>query len=923
MEEDCEGGGDSALKSTTPFKITLGLRLEAKDYNGLWYSAKIMDIDDEKQLAHVHFEGWSSRFDEWISLSSTGSRLRPILRQSQRRDSEKSKRSHSDPRTDFYVGEIVLARWTDCRMYPAKILVANPSSFDVVFYDGFKKTVQHANVKPMTKEMRREFHLPDDGTAGNLCLFGEKKKSGKQAAKGENQITGKQIKVDINFAGYAGKLAKGESQTAVKTEAKLKGEEAQEEERKGKKRKRTMTADTADGGSSTGETESVATGSASATSISSFCSSSSSFFDDKTAVKKGRGRPPIAEKESSVCLAKKLKRDNEEPIASVKEEWRCNVKECAKTFRKESLLVYHLKYYHLDEQSVTVATSTTTPLARYVSATNAKSVPLTLTKSSMTVAKPGPSTVSKTALSSVSKSVSTAKTVSTSLVKSVTTTYQNISTPTKYTSTPSKLSLKCSSSKSISSSAPVKELIPMTEQHAAPCKSSTIVSDKVPAESDEAASYLDSPIVSAPGTEIKAEIISNEEANIAPSATSTPSTPPAPSNRKRKRTVSSTYDDSTFMYSPSTPNRTADDDTTLEFVVPTCSSILSNSSISEDGGMGEDERIRCVCQIYEVTPESGKMLRCKRCRSWQHSSCFILPEDEDEESYLCYICSHPPGIRESKRRLEEMEEYLSSGQLTRFPVPKIKTKPASSATVNPIQPEFKQPLTYGKGETSKSNSADTKSRSLDTLSAVNLRGHDTQAGFFRAVGKVVNNVCAGVHRVNEGLRGAGLKMHRLKQMRRNQTDVDNARKSLMQAPLPSPSSTIDTPDAANEAIGCDQIIHHSAATSIDSSTSSDRLLASESNRIDEEHDALEAQLAAMEAEMDEVERLWDASDEFVSLPPGKKTVAEDSTAGVPTQKVPANGDLENKFRIKRALRGLIDDLNQVQQIAFLQTVKRK
>ena len=65
-------------------------------------------------------------------------------------------------------------------MYPAKILVANPSSFDVVFYDGFKKTVQHANVKPMTREMRREFHLPDDGTTGNTCLFGEKKKSGKQ-----------------------------------------------------------------------------------------------------------------------------------------------------------------------------------------------------------------------------------------------------------------------------------------------------------------------------------------------------------------------------------------------------------------------------------------------------------------------------------------------------------------------------------------------------------------------------------------------------------------------------------------------------------------------------------------------------------------------------------------------------------------------
>ena len=43
---------DPALKATAtiPFKVTLGLRIEAKDYNGLWYPAKVMDIDDEKQV---------------------------------------------------------------------------------------------------------------------------------------------------------------------------------------------------------------------------------------------------------------------------------------------------------------------------------------------------------------------------------------------------------------------------------------------------------------------------------------------------------------------------------------------------------------------------------------------------------------------------------------------------------------------------------------------------------------------------------------------------------------------------------------------------------------------------------------------------------------------------------------------------------
>ena len=107
---------------------------------------------------------------------------------------------------------------------------------------------------------------------------------------------------------------------------------------------------------------------------------------------------------------------------------------------------------------------------------------------------------------------------------------------------------------------------------------------------------------------------------------------------------------------------------------------------------------------------------------------------------------------------------------------------------------------------------------------------------------------------------------------------------------------------------------------MDATVDRDQCVTEESAKINAEHDALEARLAAMEAEMDEVERLWDASEEFVSLPPGKKSA--ESTAG--TGAVAASsGDLENQFRIKRALRGLIDDLNQVQQIAFCQSVKHK
>jgi len=396
-----------------------------------------------------------------------------------------------------------------------------------------------------------------------------------------------------------------------------------------------------------------------------------------------------------------------------------------------------------------------------------------------------------------------------------------------------------------------------------------------------------------------------------------------------------------------TPDRVVheDDDTTLEFVAPTTSSRLSISSNAsstiDEGGIGEEERIRCVCQIYEVTPESGKMLKCKRCCSWQHSSCFILPEDEDEESYLCYICSHPPGIRESKRRLEEMEDYLSSGELTRFPAPNIKK--TSSASSIPPPPEVKAPMTYGKADASKSNS-------LDTLAAVNLSGHESQAGFFQAVGKVVNNVCAGVRKVDECLYGTGLRMHRLKELRISRGPTEEKETSTAVSMSTSTLTTIATSETCKDALKDESVSDPPMAESnfespgvpTEASSSRDLLIAGESARIDAEHDALEAQLAAMEAEMNEVEKLWDASDQFVSLPPGKKVVIDEHASAASLQAATsasslpasahealvqknalaaANGELENKFRIKRALKGLIEDLNQVQQIAFLQTIK--
>ncbi len=48
------------------------------------YSAKILEVDSEDITVLIHFEGWNSRYDEWIRMDSD--RLRPSTRHSERKE---------------------------------------------------------------------------------------------------------------------------------------------------------------------------------------------------------------------------------------------------------------------------------------------------------------------------------------------------------------------------------------------------------------------------------------------------------------------------------------------------------------------------------------------------------------------------------------------------------------------------------------------------------------------------------------------------------------------------------------------------------------------------------------------------------------------------------------------------------------------
>uniref|UniRef100_A0A8D2D7L0 PHD finger protein 20-like protein 1 n=1 Tax=Sciurus vulgaris TaxID=55149 RepID=A0A8D2D7L0_SCIVU len=127
----------------------IGARLEALDYLQKWYPSRIEKIDYEEGKMLVHFERWSHRYDEWIYWDSN--RLRPLERPALRKEGLKEEEDFFD----FKTGEEVLARWTDCRYYPAKIEAINKEgTFTVQFYDGVIRCLKRMHIKAMPEDAK-------------------------------------------------------------------------------------------------------------------------------------------------------------------------------------------------------------------------------------------------------------------------------------------------------------------------------------------------------------------------------------------------------------------------------------------------------------------------------------------------------------------------------------------------------------------------------------------------------------------------------------------------------------------------------------------------------------------------------------------------------------------------------------------------
>ena len=51
-------------------KFYKGMWIDVKDTIDQWLEAEVLDVDKNNKRILVHYNGWGSRWDEWLSMNS-------------------------------------------------------------------------------------------------------------------------------------------------------------------------------------------------------------------------------------------------------------------------------------------------------------------------------------------------------------------------------------------------------------------------------------------------------------------------------------------------------------------------------------------------------------------------------------------------------------------------------------------------------------------------------------------------------------------------------------------------------------------------------------------------------------------------------------------------------------------------------------
>uniref|UniRef100_F7DUG6 PHD finger protein 20 n=1 Tax=Monodelphis domestica TaxID=13616 RepID=F7DUG6_MONDO len=578
----------------------VGAQLEARDRLKNWYPAHIQEIDYEEGQVLIHFKRWNHRYDEWFCWDS------PYLRPLEKIQLRKEGLHDEEGSFEFHINEQVLACWSDCRFYPAKVTAVNKDgTYTVKFYDGVIQTVKHIHVKAFSKDQVRKFCSLHDKE--NISDY-DREYSGETQAdkKPENDIvknTQENLREPKRKRGRPPSIPQSEpnSQTLQPITLELRRRKISKGAEIRLKRPKLEKNSSQEKSKAYPENNDKDLTRRRSSRLSN--SGSHEILDADLVISNvidtapSEDTLPLESLFFIFAATNAIKRDefvtSKFPTIDLDHKFRCTFVDCLKFFRKAKLLHYHMKYFHGIEKTPEPEENS---VKRHVQ-----------TRGSLASEKASQDGLTRKRITSSSLSV---KDKEKNKEKKFREFVRLKSKKKKKKKKKSKPEYSCSEDASDAS----QECSPPKPFAVTRCSSSN-----------------------KSGTPLSTSVHISDSGN-----------------HQERGKIPVTTEDDNVSDSSSESFLWSDED---------CSHDIDVTTNPDDDPDGEDnfdfEIVRCICEVQE---ENDFMIQCEECQCWQHGVCMGLLEDNVPEKYICYICQDPPGQRPGVKYWYE-KEWLSHGHM--------------------------------------------------------------------------------------------------------------------------------------------------------------------------------------------------------------------------------------------------------------------
>ena len=621
-----------------------GTKLEAKDFNEKWYSAKVVEVDWIEREVLIHFDKWSSRFDEWIPMDSSRLRTSQIPGASQ----------EGAKTMGFVAGERILATWVDGKKYPAKVNgILGNDKYDVLFDDGYTKILKSSKMTRLAEVGLIGTIKPppghDDGPAASNTYVGSKQE--RRDKKRKHTITElfqhkKKVKPE-------GEKAPKKQETHVKFAPKVEAVSTVV-------RAEPVVPDIYQYPENTGKLEGIKRN------IFKTCGNEFLRGTDE----KFKGYVAGVDEDYTTFIGN-LRVEIEDST------YKCPKTGCNKNFRKENLLQMHIKHYHPEYSKFLGSTPNVADLAyartigESVEDLIPKKIRVPTTPTApivhpiLTTPPPGPHTIETDyKQSDVDSSFETKLSVENNMSP----TEDNSSEHNSCTLSPGRLFDMRSKEEKLHTG--IKTLPPVRPPVVQPPPVQEPVQPvNIPIEIQKPSTSNDKIKVhrkrqqyqTEPTVKVKKHRVTLE---------------PEENYENLDNNLQETDDTPDLNYKcNNTSNNKVEVDSNVENTQNKIDDVqLINGELIKVEKLRREEIINCTCGIIE---EDGLMIQCDLCLCWQHGHCNNIEIETDvPEKYICFTCQNSHRQRPSKKYIHD-QEWIREGKL-----PSIRSFPEDPAAAN-------------------------------------------------------------------------------------------------------------------------------------------------------------------------------------------------------------------------------------------------